>query len=200
MAILRGLLENREGLTVDDLATRLNISRSAVHQHIVGLERGGFIKRRALARTRGRPGQVFAITDDGVHQFPKRYDWFSTLLLEVLSDRLDKDDLKTELGALGKKIGNQLKGQITNREKSERINALANAMADLGYAARLRDGDDGKPEIQAFNCVYHHLAAEHPEVCEFDLSLIETVTGQRPEHAECMVRGGGSCRFQFKKR
>jgi predicted ArsR family transcriptional regulator len=76
---------------------------------------------------------------------------------------------------------------------------LASAMSDLGYAARAAHTEDGSEEIQAFNCVYHYLAAQHPEVCAFDLALIEAATGKRPEHAECMVRGGGSCRFKFAK-
>ena len=49
----------------------------------------------------------------------------------------------------------------------------------------------------ARNCVYHHLAAEHPEVCELDLALLSSLLGGKIEHVECMVRGGGSCRFRL---
>ena len=52
--------------------------------------------------------------------------------------------------------------------------------------------------IDARNCVYHHLAAEHPEVCELDLALLSSLLGGKIEHVECMVRGGASCRFRLK--
>jgi hypothetical protein len=51
--------------------------------------------------------------------------------------------------------------------------------------------------IDARNCVYHHLAAEHPEVCELDLALLSSLLGGKIEHVECMVRGGASCRFRL---
>ncbi len=198
-AILRVLLENRDGLTADDIAARLSVTRSAVHQHIVGLERDGLAARKALARSKGRPSHVYCITEAGIHEFPKRYDWFSALLLGVLSERLSEGDLRSELDALGKKIGGELRLQLAGPDSDVSAADLASAMSGLGYAARAVRNENGGEEIQAFNCVYHHLAAQHPEVCAFDLALIEAATGKRPEHAECMVRGGGSCRFKLAK-
>ena len=197
-AVLRSLLENRDGLTADELAGALSVTRSAVHQHIVSLERDGLVARKAVAKAKGRPSHVFSITEDGIHEFPKRYDWFSALLLSVLSERLNEGDLRAELDALGKKIGGQLKAQLAGSNGDISTADLAGAMSDLGYAARAQE-KDGVEEIQAFNCVYHHLAAEHPEVCDFDLALMEAATGRRPEHAECILRGGGSCRFKFQR-
>ncbi len=198
-AILRALLENRDGLTADEIAARLSVTRSAVRQHIVSLERDGLAARKALARRKGRPSLVYSITEDGIHEFPKRYDWFSALLLGVLSERLGEDDLRNTLDALGKKIGGELKLQLAGRDSDVSAADLASAMSSLGYVARAARNDNGSEEIQAFNCVYHHLAAQHPEVCNFDLALIEAATGTRPEHTECMVRGGGCCRFKISK-
>ncbi len=198
-AILHTLLENRDGLTADDIATIMSVTRSAVHQHIVSLERDGLAARKTLVRRKGRPSHVFSITEDGIHEFPKRYDWFSALLLGLLSERLSEGDLRNELDALGKKIGGELKLQLAGSDSNVSAVKLASAMSDLGYVARTARNHDGGEEIQAFNCVYHHLAAEHPEVCDFDLALMEAATGERPEHTECMVRGGGSCRFKFTK-
>ncbi len=194
-ALLQALLEARDGLTADQLAGAMGVSRSAVHQHLTSLEREGLVERRRLARTRGRPGLVFALSEAGLEQFPKRYDWFSTLLLGVLSRRLSEPELKDELEALGRSVGAQLKSQA-GAAGTLPLAAIAQTMSDLGYVARAHETDTG-PEIEAFNCVYHHLAVANPDICAFDLALLEETAGARPEHAECMVRGGGSCRFRF---
>lgn len=195
--LLKSLLKARGGLTVDQLVGQLGLTRSAVHQTLVSLERDGLVERRQLTPTKGRPGQVFALTDAGIHQFPKRYDWFSTLLLSVLSRRLDGDELRAELSALGSNIGDQLRSQSEGNVPLS-LETVADAMSDLGYVARSYENEDGPGgEIEAFNCVYHHLAVDHPDVCEFDLAILERAIGMRPEHIECMVRGGGSCRFRF---
>ncbi len=43
--ILALLQQHKAGLTIEDLVTRLDISRTAVNQHIVSLERDGLIKK-----------------------------------------------------------------------------------------------------------------------------------------------------------
>ncbi len=196
-AMLQILLENRDGLTADDLAAKLNVTRAAVHQHLVALQRAGFVRRRDFVKTKGRPGHIYAITDEGVHQFPKRYDWFSELLLGVLSERLTGEELSEELNRLGKRIGKKLAVELETLSHDARIEKVAATLNDLGYVARASDDGD---VIEAFNCVYHHLAAEHPQVCEFDLALLESAVGIRPAHQSCMVRGGKSCCFLFTKK
>ena len=48
--ILEQLLQNRNGLSVDALATALGISRTAVQQHFVVLEKDGYIKKTPLIK------------------------------------------------------------------------------------------------------------------------------------------------------
>lgn len=70
-------------------------------------------------------------------------------------------------------------------------------MNELAYQARcIEDGS----RIEAKNCVYHDLAHEFPEVCQFDLQLLAELMGRdftQVEHEECMARGGNACRFRF---
>ena len=62
-------------------------------------------------------------------------------------------------------------------------------------AAAARHGDDW--QVEAFNCVFHGLAKQHPQVCKFDLAYMEAATGRRVHHMECIVRGGNVCRFKI---
>ncbi len=191
--LLQCLLENKEGATAEDLAKAVGVTRSAVHQHLSGLLRDGYVERVDLKKTGGRPGHAFALTADGVHLFPKQYDWFSGLLMGVLARHVTNDQLKDELRAIGRDLAAPLRAGLACETRPQQIAAAARIMSELGYVARPAAG----AEIEAFNCIYHHLAAERPEVCELDLAFLEALVGERPEHAECMVRGGKACRFRF---
>lgn len=193
--LLQCLLENKDGATAEELSAALGITRSAVHQHLAGLLRDGYVARVDLKKTGGRPGHAFALTADGIHLFPKRYDWFSGLLMGILARHVTNDQLKDELRAIGRDLAAPMRADIARMERPKQIEAAARIMSELGYVARPAAG--AAPEIEAFNCIYHHLAAETPEVCELDLAFLEALIGERPEHAECMVRGGKACRFRF---
>jgi len=196
--LLTLLLETKGGLTADDLAERLGVSRSAVHQHLTALERDGFVAKNVLAPNGGRPGYGWTLTEGGVHLFPKQYALLASLLVGALKETLSSADLVRVLRTLGEKLAGEHAARLHGKSRKEQIAIVAEIMRELGYHARVQpDPGAAVPLIDARNCVYHHLAAEHREVCELDLALLSSLLGGKIEHVECMVRGGASCRFRL---
>lgn len=199
--LLKALHAKKTGLTIDELASQLSITRTAVKQHLTALEQNGYVSRGSLRLvTRGRPGRSFQLTDRGVDLFPKQYSWFSSLLLGLLKAEEGGDGLAARLRDLARTIASQMKAQVNGLTGEARTEAITRIMNDLSYEAVVTPDADGiMPAIKAHNCVYHHLAREYPEVCQFDLALLETLSGASVDHQECIVRGGNVCRFAFRK-
>jgi predicted ArsR family transcriptional regulator len=192
--LLSSLKGQAEGLGVDALAEELGITVTAVRQHLVALERDGLVEKRSLAPSRGRPAHVFSLTAKSKETFPRQYPWFSELLLKSLRDAIGEAALKKKLRALGAEAA----GPTSSAPMEHRVQALAAKMSELGYEASV-NGEDN-PTITARNCVFHQLAERNPEVCSFDLGLIERAAGAKVSHEECIVRGGGVCRFALRRK
>lgn len=90
--LLSQLLDCKTGLTVDELVARLDISRTAVKQHLSGLEGSGYVACGASRKSGGRPSRVYVLTDAGVENFPKKYSWFSRVLFESLRTKIGAED------------------------------------------------------------------------------------------------------------
>lgn len=193
--LLTALLEQKAGRSADELAESLGISRSAVHQHLGALEREGYLEKLMRPSYGGRPGFAWRLTRKGVHLFPKQYAFFSELMIRGLKRSLGSDGLVRVLEELGGEIARRHLPRLEGAGDAERATIVAELMRELGYAARAVDTAAG-PEIDARNCVYHDLAAEHPEVCRLDLALLRVLFGREVEHVECMLRGGQACRFR----
>lgn len=197
--LLRLLLENKAGLTVEELSQTLQITRNAVRQHLSGLERDGLVAQSGTRPTGGRPELLYLLSDKGRELFPRHYSWFARLLIESVRREAGSEKLGQRLRDMGSEVAGQLRSQAPlPADPAGRIGKLAALMTDLGYGAKAAAAAGGEPGIEANNCVFHHLAAEYPEVCEFDLALMATFVGEGVEHQECMVRGGKVCRFKFK--
>lgn len=195
-ALLTSLLEWKEGRSADELAESLRISRSAVHQHLSALERDGYLEKLMRPSQGGRPGYAWRLTNKGVHLFPKQYAFFSELMIRGMKRSLGPEGLMRVLEELGTDIAKRYAPRLEGAtDDAERMRIVADVMQELGYAARVKE-TDGQLEIDARNCVYHDLAAEHPEVCRLDLALLRALLGRDVHHAECMVRGGRACRFR----
>jgi predicted ArsR family transcriptional regulator len=196
--ILKFMLENKDGVTVDELAQRLNISRNAVRQHISSLERDLLIKQLGTRPSMGRPELLYGLSNKGRETFPRRYSWFSELLMTALFKEVGSDGLTERIKAMGENVAKDLLArQRPSESTTEAINELNKLMVELGYSSKVQSSDKDEVSIEASNCVFHDLAAKHPEVCQFDLALISTFTNTQISHEECMVRGGKVCRFKF---
>jgi len=198
-SLLKILLVNRAGMTVDDLSKAIDISRNAVSQHLANLEGLGFIKNRIKPSTGGRPSKAYTLTSAGTELFPRHYDLFANMLIRLLHDKIGEQDLTQYMVELGEAIARQYQGQFNENEiLEERITGLVKIMAELGYEAHSNINTEGTHEIIADNCIFHQLAAECKTVCELDIALISSALNDvSVAHQECIVRGGSCCRFSI---
>jgi predicted ArsR family transcriptional regulator len=196
--ILRLLLEHKNGLSVDQFAARLGITRTAIREHLAGLERDGIVAQAASRpSTGGRPSRPYVLTENGHALFPKHYALLARLLIEDLAE-CGEDNVGEALSAMGRRLATRMKGEVQGSTLAERGASVARLMNGLGYEAAFRDGD--APVIEALNCVYHDLAAGNPAICALDLALVEGLAEAEVEHRSCMARGDNACTFCLKPR
>ena len=195
--LLRQLLHaGPDGSAVETLCERLRISHNAVRQHLTALIGQGVIERAPSQPTGGRPQARFALTAAGRELFPRNYGAIASALLSVLHGRLGEE----QVGALLEELGATVAATQSALEPADGPDGLARALAQrldaLGYEALpARHGEEW--QVEAFNCVFHALARQHPQVCKFDLAFMEAASGRRIHHMECIVRGGQVCRFRI---
>ncbi|MGB7542012.1 MAG: HTH domain-containing protein [Burkholderiales bacterium] len=196
--LLKLLLRDKSGLTVEELSKALKITRNAVRQHLAALDSNGLVAAGATRPSGGRPHQLYALTEKGKEVFPRHYSWFAQLVVESIRRDEGAENLGKRLSAIGADVGKQLRNQYpAPGTRKQKVEKLTEVMGQLGYDARNASASGGAAVIEADNCVFHNLAMKNPEICRFDLALLETFTDSRVDHQECMVRGGNVCRFKF---
>lgn len=200
--LLKLLLKKKQGLTIDEISDSLSITRPATRQHLIALERLGYVERGELLETGGRPGQTYRLSTKGYDLFPKQYSWFSEVLLDAMKSQMGPEGLRTLMTRLGEEVATQAAEKVQGETLSQRIEEIARLMNDLAYQAETartgRELPGQPPVIEATNCVYHALATRFPEICQFDIALLSKLSGAQIVHEQCIIRGGGSCRFRFK--
>lgn len=194
------LLDHKAGMTIDDLVDALGLSRSAVSQQLLALERDGYIRKAAARRTKGRPRHIYVLTENGANLFPKQYSWFSRTLLLALRKQVGQEALATYMYDLGMDMSAVGIPRLVGKNRVERVAEIARIMNETGFVARTIEPETGGklPRIECKNCVYHDLSKEFTEVCRFDIGFLSGLMGAEIEHEACMQRGADACRFRFK--
>lgn len=192
--ILTLLLSYKDGLSIDAMAEKLAISRNAVKQHLVGLEHQGLLTATQLNSTGGRPARNYVLTEKGINRFTKQYSWFCNLVLEEMKHELGAEAFSGFMKRLGTKVASSMAGQFSGKNATEKAQTLTAILHNLGYHADIRQQGD-TVTITAINCVFHDLAQQHTELCEFDRALIGHLLDNPVEQVECMAKRGCSCQF-----
>lgn len=191
--LLRLILHSNQGLTLDQLAKQLDISRNAVMQHIACLEKQQCIDTHMLPSSGGRPCRAYILSDTGRALFPKQYALFSSALLKTLGHQLDKQQLESVLHTMGQELAEPFKARVNS--SSNTIEEIQQVMEELGYETSQGSMVSEPHHIIAKNCVFHDLAMENESICVLDRALISSLLGTQVEQSSCMAKGDDNCQF-----
>jgi len=197
--VLNQLIQQKSGSTLEELVAAVGLSRTAVNQHLIALEAGGYIRKDTPRKTGGRPQNVYVLTETGTNLFPKQYSWFSKLLIDTLRKQLGEEKVSEYMYDLGVQLSASLIPRLIGKNRSERIDEIVKIMNETGFIATTLplNGNEKIPRVECKNCVYHDLSKDYPEVCRFDIGFLSGLMGAEVEHQSCMQRGGEACRFRF---
>ena len=160
--------------TLDQLATELGLTRTAVRLHLTALERDGLVARGGLQAGRTKPSHVYSLTTEAEQRMSRAYIPVLTQLLHVLSQRLTREQFDTTMRAVGREL-------LANRGRArgslrERVKAASLLLDQLGGLTDVRE-DDGQFIIQSHGCPLAATALHHPETCSAMESFVSEFVG-----------------------
>ncbi len=196
VAIIRLLKEWGKG-TANQLSKALGISRVAAHQHLDLLKAMGLVEVKVERKGRGRPAEVFALTESAEEEFfPRRYDLLALTVLDEVASELGDEFLLRLFRKYREKVVEQLSGRKKNLR--EKVETLANFLAEEGYFAQWEETNDGFI-LSLPNCPIAQVAKRFQQACTSEVEML-TKFLDAPVTREChQVSGDNCCRYFIAK-
>jgi predicted ArsR family transcriptional regulator len=194
VTILRG-----GGLTADDIAARLGLTRSAIRAQITGMERDGVVRRAGQRPGTTRPSNVYELTPEVEQLLSRAYIPLLTQLIGVFADGLPALQLETLLRTAGKKLAAEL---LHGRRAAGDLGARVSMMSEMlneQLGAMTRVERSGTYVIRGVACPLAALTGKHPGVCQAMESLVAEVIGA-PVRECCDRAERPRCCFEIRTR
>jgi len=193
------LLKKKGPLSIEDLSDELQITSMGIRQHLLSLERKGYIHYATKRQGIGRPAFLYRLTEKAQHLFPMAYD---TFILETFRD-IEIKDGKRRIDELFtwhkdrflKDVRESLPDGKSLRDK---LTAISHVLDNKGYLTELVDSDLHY-NLKVFNCPIFRLSAEFKDACRFDLLMFQELIGKEVSRRECIVDGDVSCTYTIPK-
>ena len=186
--------------TAAELAARLGHSPTVVRRHLDALVSEGLVSWSerppfgpAPTRRRGRPARVFALTDEGSHAFDVAYEDLAVAAMRYLADVVGEEAVADFARRRAQDLVARQRAHVpVAADLDRRLAALADGLADEGYAASVAGGDGGVQLCQ-HHCPVSHVAAQFPQLCEAETEAFETLLGTHVLRIATIAHGDGVC-------
>lgn len=180
--------------TVEELASRLELTDNAVRAHLLTLERDGLVRQSGLRRGPRKPHFTYALTPEADAIFPKAYDALLNQLIAVLKTRLDQPELEDVLREVGRAVAAGSPAGA-NATLEGRIQTALKVLEAIGGSAEVEQ-HEGKYVIRGNGCPLAAAVSVHPEVCGLAETLVAEIV-KAPVHEYCNRESRPKCRFEI---
>lgn len=192
------LLKRQGTMSVETLATELEISKVAVRRHLDQLEDQGFIGHSSERCERGRPKFVYSLTSEGDGLFPDRSADFACDLLLQIGRRHGPAAIDALLVDQADANIESLLREVDGLDFDARVEAVVKQFNERGYVADVERLVDGSYRIVEHNCPIRDVAEHYPQVCREELRVYGEVTGGTVVKTCCMIANDArSCEYRI---
>ena len=196
----RALLEGGPA-TASELAEGLGLTTTAVRRHLDSLEAEGHVTHGERApygpaprRGRGRPARVYALTTSGRDAFEQDYDDLAVDVLRYLVETGGPDAVLAFARHRSSALEHRFAAAIAAHDDPlGRVEALAEVLADAGYAAAVVPTDAGGAQLCQHHCPVAHVAEEFPALCEAETEAFSRLLGRHVTRLATIAHGDGVC-------
>lgn len=186
-------------VTAEEIAAKLNLTRSAVRVQITAMERDGVVRRIGKRPGATRPSHVYEVTPEVEQLLSKAYIPLLTHLVGVFAQALPPQQVESLLRQTGKGVAGELSAgkRIGGSVKARASRASELLNQHLGALTHVER--NGKIIIRGAGCPLAALTGKHPGVCLAMESLVAELVGV-PVRECCNREDRPRCCFEIEKR
>lgn len=186
--------------TIAQLSEKLELTGEGVRQHLLQLQREGFVEAKGKATSEphrtGRPATYYQLTVAGEHRFPKRYDVLATALMDAIAEELGPEGSKRVLARVTDKLVHTDKPKVDGLSLEDRIEVMKNWYGAGDQYMEVEPTEDGYWLIER-NCPFINVAMQRPALCSISVNSLTRLLGVRVAREESFQRGYGRCVFRI---
>lgn len=193
-------LKEKGQATVDELAAFVDLTPMAVRYHLNVLQRDNLITPATVRQSagRGRPQQIYALTNAADALFPVDYYSLTDYLLDELSARLGKDGISEIFNSIATRLAQEAPPAKLSQTTEERLEELKAFLEEKGFVVDWETQKDSYL-LHAYSCPYRQVAKEYNQVCVLDKRIIGAMLNTTPARVACLTSGDDHCIYQISK-
>ena len=189
--------------TAPELARRLELTAAAIRRTLMSLVQAGLVESSerppfgpSPTRGRGRPGQIFSLTNAGRAALGQAYDGLALQALRFLQ-RTAGDEAITSF-ARDWAAGHLTRGESATVDSSTghasySVETVAARLNEAGFAVTVHPVGSHSVQLCQHACPVSDAAAAFPALCEAETAVLSDALGRHVTRLATIAHGDGVC-------
>ena len=188
------------GGSVQEICDVVGVTATAVRQRVTRLEAEKLIVCEAVNVGRGRPRNIYRVSDAGLRHLGENYRDLALILWRTMH-QVEDPVLKSQLfGSIRDAFVSRFGKVTTSGSIEERVTQLRDELVSQGYDFELGSADNGLPILRETSCPYQDLASTDSSICEMETTIFSQILNADVSLGQCCLDGHGSCEFVVSER
>ncbi len=190
-------LKRHDGATADELAERLDISPSAVRQHLSFLRTAGYVDATPQRGGPGRPADRYEATALTEQLFAAPADDLALDILDHLHDE-DPEIVDRVFQRRRHDLVEASQPELDGLSVGDRVTAICGQLDAQGYLADVEQTDDGQYRINLHSCPMWNVAERYGQACAAELDYVkDLLPGANVERVTHKTEGAHTCTYRI---
>ncbi|MGH7760159.1 MAG: helix-turn-helix transcriptional regulator [Candidatus Dormibacteraceae bacterium] len=182
--------------SLGEIAAHLEVSKQGALRHLEALEAAGLASvTSAPPHGRGRPENVYQLTEAAGEHFPDGHRQLSGELVEFMS----ADQLKHFFELRTARLEAEYAPRLAGLDFESRVRELAKLATEHGHMAEVVVLDQGSLAIRHCNCPIQDVAARTGLPCVNEQQMYERLLGTAITRSTWMAEAANDCTYEVKK-
>lgn len=186
--------------SVKDLAGEMDITTEGARFHLMKLEKEGLVQSESVAEGRGRPKQIWSLTEEGHNRFPDAHADLTANLIDMMRETLGQSAVDDVIGTHEEKTLSRYNKELGNADTlEERVAKLAEIRTREGYMAQYKKDEEGFLLVEN-HCPICTAAKTCQGFCQAELNVFQEVLGEdvEVERTEHIIKGARRCAYRIR--
>lgn len=191
-------VKRRGEATTVEVATDLDVSPSAVRQHLGALRSAGLVASRRQRGQPGRPVERYHATDQAEPLFASSD---TDLSIEILGhvEAEDPDLVRRIFDRRREEMVNGTRGRLQGVAAGEQIGIVTRLLHDRGYLADCEELEPGHHRINLRSCAIWGVANHYAQACTSELELLrDLIPAATIERTSTRTNGAHTCSYDIR--
>ncbi len=193
-------LRKRGEARAEELAEELDVTVSAVRQHLQGLAAGNLVEHREERAGPGRPRHVYRLGAAAEALFPRSYGELTVELLDYIGDE-DPELVARAFERRRRARVERTRERLAGLDFEARVAEVAQVLDEDGYLADVEALDDGSFQIREHNCAILAVAQRYGHACGAEIAFLrEVLPDADVTRVSHILTGATACTYEVRRR